>query len=656
MSEALDPACVRCKFRRTLKDDHVAEDGRVLFGKGEFAISCRGIPASYEDHLDTLVGGRRNLVEFSEEEVEQLLQGLDPIRWAKANLLSAKGGWDPRGASEGNVESYGLDEDATSYQEVMLRCTAQRKAFRLGRRTGKTEVLAVQILHKMVTWPDGGCKVLLVCPFKAQIDLVFGRIEELIAGSPKIRNSIKRCVKNPFHEIEMHNGSHLRGFSAGTNSGQEAGSVRGQAGDLICLDESDYMSAADIDSVVAILMDHPETQLITSSTPTGRREKFYEQCNTPSYREFHFPSMANPQWGPAMEAEFRTILTAGAYVREVEAGWGEEDQGVFRKRDMEIAMEMGGGYKYDEQRPLPGWVYTIGVDWNPVVGTEIMVIGARRVSPEAGEILFRPVEVVTIEKQAFTEAAANSAIIEANRRWNPIAIYLDYGGGGVNHLEQLEMFSMGKDEQTADGRLKRITKTINFSSTIEIYDPWTKQPEKKPIKPVMVENCIRKMEERHVELTSHDPVLTAQMRNYIITKLTITGRPTYGMREEKVGDHRLDAFMLAMLAFQMEATIFGKPVYGLPIRFAGRFGEGLTEEQALELAKAQSKARAEMKELLTPRKRDLTPKLGQDRNGRPPATSHDHEIMWEAESRRRKERNAPRFSKDVRGVPHRRTF
>ena len=46
--------------------------------------------------------------------------------------------------------------------------------------------------------------------------------------------------------------------------------------DLLILDEVDYMNDADFDSVMIIAGERNDIRTIMSSTPTGRRAKFYE--------------------------------------------------------------------------------------------------------------------------------------------------------------------------------------------------------------------------------------------------------------------------------------------------------------------------------------------------------------------------------------------
>jgi replicative DNA helicase len=159
-----------------------------------------------------------------------------------------------------------------------------------------------------------------------------------IENSPDLKSSLKSATKAPYHKIELRNGSIIKGFTAGTRSGAGAGSVRGQAGDWIYMDEVDYMSDADFETVYAVAADQATKGVWISSTPTGRRGKFWIACNDKNvWTEFYFPSMVNPGWGPKMEADFKSQLTDQGYIHEVLAEFGEETVGVFKKEYIDRA-------------------------------------------------------------------------------------------------------------------------------------------------------------------------------------------------------------------------------------------------------------------------------------------------------------------------------
>ena len=70
----------------------------------------------------------------------------------------------------------------------------------------------------------------------------------------------------------------------------------------------DYMHADDLDALYAMLQktaeDQPDKVLIGASTPTGRRERFWEWCRSERFKEFWFPSYCNPYFSKDQELLF----------------------------------------------------------------------------------------------------------------------------------------------------------------------------------------------------------------------------------------------------------------------------------------------------------------------------------------------------------------
>ena len=431
--------------------------------------------------------------------------------------------------------------------------------------------IAVRLLHFMGTTANG--KVLLITPYKAQIDIIFGMVEEFISKSPWLQQSIKRNVANPYHEIEFYNGSYLRGFTSGARSGTEAGSIRGQAADIVILDEMDFLSPGDINAITAILHDHPDTQLWAASTPTGRRDKFYEWCHSPRYKEFHFPSNVLLHWDEEMEAEQRENLTELGYKHEVLAEFGDEEEGVFQKHLIESALR---DYRYEDLHPETGWVYGMGIDWNSeAFGTEIIVVGFN------GET-FRVVASTNVSKAGWNQLAAIEAVIAMNRQWQPMFIKADEGFGSTS-IEVLKKYGLDRAGTNAvDARLPHILEAVNFSAKIEIPDPITKTKIKKPMKPFLVENTVRFFERQNLEISRYDTILINQLENYIIKRRTSVGMPIYCARKPKIGDHKLDGLMLALMGFTERFSDLMQVPYTALIRFTGRPGEHLAQQQRLE--------------------------------------------------------------------------
>lgn len=525
------PICQVCVQQQT---DKYKDEG--------FRIKCQGICEA-----DEILPEEVRLL-YNEEELEMAESLYNSVTWAKRNF-----GWEPR-----------VSKDGIAYQEMMLRCTSKRKALRLGRQSGKTEAICVLMLFKAFTQEN--YKILVITPYRSQIELIFKRIKELIYQSTDLSASIRREVANPYHEIELFNGSYIRGFTSGSKTSQGAGAVRGQPADMIVLDEADYLTTTDVNAVVAILNSRPHCELYASSTPTGRREHFFRWCQeAPHFKEFHFPSYVIPHWNDELEMELRASLTEAGYVHEILAEFGEEEEGVFQVQFRELAEK---SYDYQDIEPdHKRYVFGLGVDWNSSnIGTELYIIAWDKNTQR-----FVGARAYLISRIGWTQTAAMEKIKELNRIWKPAFIYVDEGYGAT----QVEVMRKWSKEQRltrglehADVRLGEILRAVNFSAKIEIPDPLSSIMIKKDTKSYMIENAVRMFEREIFIFPKSDTVLKKQLAGYVILRRTQLGKPIFGPREDRIGDHRLDAMMLAFLGFHLEFSDLVKREFINKIAFA----------------------------------------------------------------------------------------
>jgi len=484
---------------------------------------------------------------LDEDQLLELKAAYDPVTWANLYL-----GWSPRSSREyhfydrdSNIPDIHI-EAGIEYQKTMLNCSAYRTMYRVGRRAGKTDALCVFTLYKLVTNSD--YKVLFIAPQKSHVDNFFERFDKLIESSDRISADVVRNVSSPHKRIEFSNGSRIVGFTSGSSSGSQATNVRGQSADLIVIDEWDYLNPEDMKAIRAILMTTPDTILKGASTPSGRRDLFYVECNTIGHKEFHYPSQVLPFWNDDMEREMRSMYTANEYRQEILAEWGFDNVGVFQKEHVDKCLL---DYSYEDIKPESKFLYGIGVDWNDdKIGTQIYVIGY-----STEDCLFYGAAKYNVAKAGWTQALAIKKIIELNRIWNPVFIYVDegYGATQIQLLRQYSYEKIGKvSPSDPDVKLKDIVKGINFSSKVDVRDPITRQPDRKDMKQFLVQNAVRRVEDATVRIPSTDKELIGQLLNYIILRRSATGKPIYSPNSTKIGDHLLDAFMLALLGFTLE--------------------------------------------------------------------------------------------------------
>jgi len=545
-----NPTCIECIKKHLEKYENFVDDsGRDL---KQFRVPCQGIPQDYVSDLAK--------ASFTTSEQQEVLGILDPVTWAKANIIMPDG----------------LHFEPRWYQEMVMRCSASRRVMRMGRRVGKTTVLAVMILWILFTQKNK--KILVVCPYKIHSQEIITRIREFISMNPVLAASVERDVSSPVFEIKFKNGSFVRGFAAGTKSGGGGVGVRGQDADYILLDEADFLVEGDLTAIMAILATHSHVHLWASSTPTGRRAHFWRWCTkSPIYKEFHFPSSVLPHWAEIEEnVKADYIGNPEGYVREYKAEFGEETVALFQHQYLDVAIK---DYLYSEQTRNPQWTYSFGVDWNTDHGTEIVVVG---MSPSNN--LFKVVEAVNIPRQGWTQLAGLEMIIKMNVVWQPSFVYVDQGAGATN-IELLHKYgtdTFGQDRTNPGARLKDIVKAYDFGSKLEIHDPTTGEKIKKHAKPFLVENAVRFFEEFRINISASDVVMREQLQNYIIKNKSVTGLPLYGLMEPKIGDHRLDALMLALVGFKLELSSFGEPRYTTRVAIGPGFGISVNLENNIE--------------------------------------------------------------------------
>lgn len=471
---------------------------------------------------------------ISSEQQRQLHIAKDPITWAR-NFL---------------------DVNPRVYQILILRHPSLRKVLRAGRRLGKSFSMAIQLLHYSYTHKDGRC--LVVAPMKSHVELIYQEVLRLAAKSEVVISSITRKVTSPQFLIQFSNGSTIRFFTSGMRSGGKSDVARGQEAHVIVLDEMDYMHADDLDALYAMLQktaeDQPDKLMIGASTPTGRRERFWEWCTSQRFKEFWFPSYCNPYFNKEQEEEFREQYASSAYRHEIEADWGEDSEGVYPRKFIDKAF-ISPGWDYTPELTSARSFHVIGVDWDKYgAGTNIVVLEV--CSDNYEDERFRGKVRVSyreeINKSEYTLTKAVDRIIQLNQLLNPKHIYVDRGFGEV----QVELLRKHGVEYP-QSKLKERVKGISFAESIEVRDPYTKLMIKKEIKPYMVDNLRQFLEKENVMFSEHDEELYMQLISYVVVRTTSSGRPVFEAGGSAV-DHAHDALILALLAITQNYGEFSK--------------------------------------------------------------------------------------------------
>jgi len=428
-----------------------------------------------------------------------------------------------------------------------------------------------------------GATCIVATPYDNQARLIFDQLKTFIDNNPVLGESVRSLTKNPY-VIEFKNKSIIRLFTAGTRSGSEGGSLRGQKASWLYMDEVDYMTDKDFEAIYAITFEAPKRiGVMVASTPTGKRGMFYKLCTqmrlnldvkmnkdkfydmrtysrdeAEGWQEFYYPTMVNPEWDEKMERELRMQFSDVAYEHEVLAEFGTEMIGVFNKDYIDEAAS--NGYVLHKERQHGGPI-TIGIDWDKFgAATQIVVTqwnpyDLRRPRPEIGQAepgmgRFQVINRIEIPKGDFTYDNAVKRIIELDKTYDPIAIYPDRGAGEY----QIEMLRKALGDKV---------KGIHLGSSHMVRDPHSREFDKKPIKPFMVNQATLMLERGQLRIPHRDidEMIARQMTNYQVTRVSPkTGEPTYSSDDE----HALDAMMLSLLAFVIEMPDLAKTVEQTP--------------------------------------------------------------------------------------------
>lgn len=441
----------------------------------------------------------------------------DPVLWARAFIVAYNA-----------VTKKDEPWNARWYQAEMMRDDSQYKVYLNGRRTGKTEVLCVESMYR--TCNNRNFVALFATPYESQIRLIFNRLNELFSNSPLLKGLIVSSTKNPF-SITLSNGSRIIGFTTGAKTNSGASSLRGQRADCVLMDETDYMADGDFDTINALAAERNDIRMICSSTPTGHRSKFYELCTNPKlgFSLHHHPSQHNPNFTKEMDEQFKEQLSASGYQHEILAEFGTEEAGVFNKTHVDMAMQLDN-YAYNElsifqrekcvrENSLPNMMLysedrpfndhpfiCAGVDWDKYgAASSILVLIYDKTMEK-----FRVLKRYEIPRTEYSYDTAINTIIEMNMIYNPSWIYCD-AGSGEYQIERLHIYG---DEHPESG-LKVKVKRWQFATTIDIMDPVTKELEKKPMKPFMVNQLAAAFEQDRIILSPYDEILHKQLIDWI---------------------------------------------------------------------------------------------------------------------------------------------
>jgi hypothetical protein len=557
-------SCISCQIRQIEKYDQ------------DFQVKCSGIAKRLpEGSAAKLKAIQESNPEIDQKQALKIIKAtVDPVAWCELMF----------GFSDGDDQWF-----IRNYQKEQLRCTSKRMAVREGRRSGKSFAMSLKLIYTAFNsliargrdasgnTIEVGPTIMVVTPYQAQLTNIFEEMEKLLKRNRELANEVitgtgdSLYIKTPTFKMEFRNGAVIQGFVSGIGMRQDGsggGTMRGFSADLVYLDEMDMIPEDILDKVInPILATTPNTALIATSTPIGKQGKFYEWClKRPDFKEDYLPSSVIPHWEQIKEEILRES-TKDSFAAEYMGIFIDEERGVFKKDWVYRAMadysyvDASSSSKLLNKLQLKGSnerITCIGIDWNKNAGTEFYVVGYY---PSLG--MWIGLDAVNVPSSEYSAKRWIKELLALNYKWKPDYIYADEGyGHTIIEDVKYQAYSLRrkKNKSSMDEQTilipDRLT-SFNFSSNVILKDPVTNADIKKLGKHFLVENAIRTLQEGLFIFSNEDNTLREQFFNYkILRRNPQNNKPVYGKANEKVGDHRLDAFMLALGGLVLEESVY----------------------------------------------------------------------------------------------------
>ena len=181
---------------------------------------------------------------------------------------------------------------------------------------------------------------------------------------------------------------------------------------------------------------------------------------------------------------------------------------------------------------------TMGVDWDKYGASSSIIILDYDVIRQK----FKVIKRIEVPRAEYSYDKAVNMIVELNEQYNPSWIYCDRGSGEY----QIERLHIIGEKRPSTG-LKNKVKGWQFKNVLEVMNPVTKEMDRKPLKPFMVNQLQIAFEREKMILSPFDETLHKQLVDYEVVRQGASG-PVFTSENE----HFVDALGLAYLAFVLE--------------------------------------------------------------------------------------------------------
>lgn len=268
----------------------------------------------------------------------------------------------------------------TDYQEEILRDKSWRIAIIAGRRSGKTFVTALKVIHFAYTNPN--TTTVVISSSMNQAGILYGHITEILKKSiPIVRNSI---IKQTRTKLELSNGSKILILPCG----QKGKTIRGHEAHLVVVDEAARVPDEVVDAFFPFLLTTEGTLIYLSSPPSVLSGFFYESVVPILYKprwtseqgfSVHwFPSDRSPYITEKILKDSLKVMGWTRYQREIMARFVSGESSFFDITDIN-KQTLSNDILLDESDVMTGNVeyggtLSVGVDWGRTQADTAIVI------------------------------------------------------------------------------------------------------------------------------------------------------------------------------------------------------------------------------------------------------------------------------------------
>ncbi len=318
-----------------------------------------------------------------------------------------------------------LEQIPHDKQKEVLLSPQKNKVIVCGRRSGKTQMIAGELIRGAITREYK--RQIVIAPRYKQTLIVYNKILELM-HKEKRGSDIIRVVQNPYPVIE------LIGGSIDFGSADNPDSLRGEAYDRVFIDESAFIKEGAMAAIKPLTFD-TGAPIWETTTPWGKGSVWERwrrgQKGDPDYGCFHYNYKDNPYLHPdgikEIEKDIKEWGEDSVYVQCEILGNFVEDRDVYFKQELVDSCiedyELGFAHPKSE--------FFLGVDFARMGEDETVMIVMERDMRQNIRVNF----IENLKGKKLTESVGVIKVL--NEKYNFSKIYLDETGLGAGPTDML---------------------------------------------------------------------------------------------------------------------------------------------------------------------------------------------------------------------------